>query len=80
MSSQLAKGLVLPSNASGRSGDGVSMLFGKLSGVACKVWVALEKVGQARADREMAWLAVRHAHNPELAQALRNAMHRGDRG
>lgn len=40
------------------------------------MWRALERVGESRARREMSSLAERYAHDPEIADALRNAMHR----
>jgi hypothetical protein len=40
------------------------------------LWRGLEMVGQARANRELHRLAVQYAHQPEIAQTLRDAMHR----
>jgi hypothetical protein len=76
MSMQLAKVLVPPSVAAPRGAQWASALAVGLTRLGRRVWRALEGVGQARAARELRALAERHAHQPELAQTLRDAMHR----
>jgi hypothetical protein len=80
MAIQLSKVFVPLPTVAPRGAEWVSELATKAARMGRKLWAALEKLGQERAQRELDWLAIRHAHNPELAQALRDAMNRGNRG
>jgi len=73
---QFAKVLVTPPMAVPRGAEWASALASKLVQAGRTVWRGLEKVGQARANRELQRLAVQYAHRPEFALALRDAMHR----
>ena len=77
MSMQFAKVLVPPPVSFPRGADWVAELTVALSRVARSVWSQIEVAGHARADSELRRLAVRYAHQPELARMLREAMHGG---
>lgn len=76
MSIQSAKVMVPPLAAMPRGSRWASSLVVGLTDASRRVWQALERVGQARAQRELRSLAERHAGQPELAQTFRDAMHR----
>lgn len=76
MSMQLAKVLVPPPVPVPRGAQWASRLAVGLTRFGRRVWQALEGVGQARAARELRALGERRAHQPDLAQTLREAMHR----
>lgn len=74
MSVQSAKFLVPPSMTQPRGAVGVPAVPDWLARSGRAVWRALEEVGQARANAELQRLARLHAHRPEFAQMLRDAM------
>jgi hypothetical protein len=76
MSVQIAKVFVPRSVAMPRGAEWSSTLVAELARIAHSVWRGLEKVGQVRAQRELARLAVQYACQPEPAQMFRDAMHR----
>ena len=73
---QLAKVLVPPSVAAPRGAEWASTLVTGLVSTGRSLWQALERIGEARAQRELRGLAERYTHRPELAATLRNAMNR----
>lgn len=75
MSIQSAKVMVPPLTAMPRGSRWASSLVVGLTDAVRRVWQALERVGQARAQRELRGLAERRAGQPELAQTFRDAMH-----
>jgi hypothetical protein len=80
MSMQPTKVLVPPPIAMPRGAKWASELATRLAQMGHTVWVALEKVGQARAQSELERLAACYPHNSELGQALRDAINRNNRG
>lgn len=77
MSIQSVKVMVPPSAAMPRGSRWASSLVIGLTDAGRRVWQALERVGQARAQRELRSLVERHAAGqPELAQTFRDAMNR----
>lgn len=75
MPNQLTHVLVPPSVGEPRGAAWAAEIAVRLSRVGRKAWLALEAVGRARARRELRDLAERHAHKPEFARSLRDAMH-----
>jgi hypothetical protein len=75
MSMQFAKVLVPPPVVLPRGAAWTGALLARLDRAGRSAWRVLEEVGQARANRELQRLAVRYAHQPAFAQALRDAMH-----
>ncbi len=76
MSIQFAKILVPPPVALPRGAEWVPALVARLARIGHALWRFFETVGQARAERALHRLSVQYAHQPELAQSLRDAMHR----
>lgn len=76
MSVQFAKVLVTRPIAAPRGAEWASALATSVVQIGHALWRGLEMVGQARANRELQRLAVQYAHQPEIAQTLRDAMHR----
>jgi hypothetical protein len=74
MSNQLTHVLVPPRAAEPRGASWAADIAVGLGRIGRKVWLALEAVGRSRARRELRGLVERHAHQPEFAQALRDAM------
>ena len=66
--------------ATPRGAEWASGMAIRLAEIGSKVRAAIERAGHARAQRELDRLALRHAHNPALAQALLDVMNRGNRG
>lgn len=77
MSVQSIKVMVPPPAA--RPRDWAPALLAGLARIGRAVWQGLEAAGQARANSELERLAQQHAHNPQLAQSLRDAMRRDSR-
>jgi hypothetical protein len=76
MSTHVSK-VFVPASVSMHHGASLpSELFASLKRAGRAVWREFEAIGNARAEPELARLAVRYAHEPELAQAFRDAMHR----
>jgi len=73
MSTQLSKALVPSPLALQRGAEWVPELVTRLSLIGQNLWASLQAIGEARAQRELDRLAVRYAHHPELARALRDA-------
>ena len=74
MSVQSVKFNFPSSMARARGADWAPVLLGWLARTGRSVWPGVEAIGQARANGELARLARQYSHNPELAQAFRNAM------
>lgn len=74
MSVQSAKFLVPPRAALPRSADWAPVLLARLTRTGRAVWRELEAIGQARANRELQRMAQQYAHDPQVAQALLNAI------
>ena len=73
---RFAKVHVPPPVATPRGAEWASALASAMARLGHRVWRALERVGQARAQRELRGLAERYADRPELAATLRDAMNR----
>ena len=80
MSVQLIKVFAPLPIATPRGAEWASGMATRLAQIGHTVWAAMERAGHARAQRELDRLAVRYAHSPALAQALRDVMNRGNRG
>ncbi len=73
---RFAKVHVPPPVAVPRGAEWASALVSALARLGHSVWRGLERVGQARAQRELNGLAERYADRPALAANLRDAMNR----
>ena len=73
---RIAKVHVPPPVATPRGAEWASALLSAAARLGRRVWRALERVGQARAERELRGLAERHTDRPEFAAALRDSMNR----
>ena len=80
MSSTFVKVLVPPPVGVPRGAQWASALASGCARFGLAVWRAFERIGQSRADRALRSMAGRHAHRPELADALHDAMPRPSRG
>jgi hypothetical protein len=76
MSIQYANVLVPPPVTIPRGAVWAPALVNWLVRAGRAAWREMEAAGQARANGALQQLAVRYAHQPELAQSLRDAMHR----
>jgi len=76
MTGQIVKVLVPPPVAIPRGAEWAASLVCGLARLGRSLWRELEKVGQARAERELQRLA----RQPEFARMLRDAMHPAAKG
>ena len=74
MSVQSAKFFATPSAAQPRGAVQAPVLLVWLSRAGRRVWRELEAMGQARANGELRRMAQQYAHDPQVAQALLDAI------